>query len=423
MILHPARADAQPGASGDFHPRQDVVAMNEPSAVPADQATTTARSRQLLIVLYILVALLYYVALYLYVPTLPTYVQSKSDNLALVGIVLAQYGLWQALIRLPLGIAADWLGRRKPFIIVGLILAGLGAWVMGTAESAGGLAVGRAISGLAAGTWVPLTVAFSGLFPAQEAIQATSILSFVGSVGRVGATSVTGVLNEWGGYSLAFFAAAGAAVLGVLVMFSARERVHHPRRPSAAGIGHLITRRDVLLPSLLSAVSQYANWAVTFGFLPILAESLGATNVTLSVLVSMHIGVVTVMTLVAAGLVNRVGARRLVLVSFVLMSVGIGLVAVAPSLMLIFVAQFCLGVAQGLGYPVLMGMSIRDVADAERNTAMGLHQSVYGLGMFAGPWLSGMLADAIGIRQMFGVTAFACLVIGLFMIRLLPRKQ
>jgi len=113
----------------------------------------------------------------------------------------------------------------------------------------------------------------------------------------------------------------------------------------------------------------------------------------------------------------------LVLISFVLATGGIGLVAVAQSLTLIFVAQFFLGVAQGLGYPVLMGMSIRDVADAERNTAMGLHQSVYAIGMFAGPWLSGILADAIGIRWMFGVTAVASLAISALLIPLLPRKQ
>jgi MFS family permease len=40
-----------------------------------------------------------------------------TDNLALVGVVLAMYGLWQAIIRLPLGIAADWFGRCKPFIV------------------------------------------------------------------------------------------------------------------------------------------------------------------------------------------------------------------------------------------------------------------------------------------------------------------
>lgn len=376
----------------------------------------------MLIVLYIAVALLYWMSLYLYVPTLPTYVQSKSESLALVGVILAQYGLWQAIIRLPLGIVVDWMGRRKPFIIAGVALAGLGAWIMGTADSASGLLVGRAITGLACGTWVPLTVAFSGLFPARDAIRATAILTFVGSIGQVSATSVTGSLNALGGYSLAFFLAVGAAALGLLVALSVREKQHPPRRPSVNGIGHLITRRDVLLPSLLAAVSQYTNWAVTFGFLPILAEQLGATDVFLSVLISMHIGVVTVMTLGAAAIVNHIGARRLVLASFLLMSGGIGLAAWAPSLAIIFAAQLCMAVAQGFSYPVLMGMSIQEVADAERNTAMGLHQAVYAVGMFAGPWLSGILADAVGIRPMFGVTAFACLAIGLFLIRLLPKK-
>jgi predicted MFS family arabinose efflux permease len=89
----------------------------------------------------------------------------------------------------------------------------------------------------------------------------------------------------------------------------------------------------------------------------------------------------------------------------------------------IFAAQFLIAVSQGISYPVLMGMSIRDVADAQRNTAMGLHQSVYAIGMFAGPWLSGLLAAAIGIRPMFGVTAFACLAVGVFLIRLLPPKK
>jgi DHA1 family multidrug resistance protein-like MFS transporter len=61
-----------------------------------------------------------------------------------------------------------------------------------------------------------------------------------------------------------------------------------------------------------------------------------------------------------------------------------------------------------------MGLSIQQVADAERTTAMGLHQAVYAIGMFGGPWLSGLLADAMGIRSTFGMTAFLCLVLGLF---------
>ncbi len=64
-----------------------------------------------------------------------------------------------------------------------------------------------------------------------------------------------------------------------------------------------------------------------------------------------------------------------------------------------------------------MGMSIQRVGDAERATAMGLHQAVYAIGMFTGPWLSGLLADAIGLRPTFGLTAFFCLALGLLVSR------
>ena len=70
-----------------------------------------------------------------------------------------------------------------------------------------------------------------------------------------------------------------------------------------------------------------------------------------------------------------------------------------------------------------MGMSIENVAEAERTTAMGLHQAVYAIGMFAGPWLSGILAVTIGIQPMFWATASACLVLSFVLARLLGRSE
>ena len=388
--------------------------MEKSTSMCADLAPAAgASSRRLMIALVGIAVFLYWIALYLYVPTLPTYVQSKSDNLALVGIVLSQYGLWQALVRLPLGIAADWLGWRKPFIVAGFVLVALGALTMGLAGGVNGLLVGRAITGLAAGTWVPLVVLFSSLFPPREAVRASALLTVIGSVGRVLATASTGSLNELGGYPLPFFLAAGAGALAAVILLPARETRRPPRRPSLGSIGRLVTRRDVLLPAALAAVSQYANWASTFGFMPILARQLGGTDTTQSILVSMHIGVVILGNLAATAIVGRIGARRLVVLGFVFMSLGLGGAALVPSLPLLFVAQFCMGLAQGIGYPVLMGMSIEHVADAERTTAMGLHQAVYAIGMFTGPWLSGILSEAMGIQPMFGMTAVACLVVGL----------
>jgi MFS family permease len=163
----------------------------------------------------------------------------------------------------------------------------------------------------------------------------------------------------------------------------------------------------------LAAVSQYANWAATFSFLPILARELGATDITLSMLMSLHLGIVITGNLVATTIVGRTGARQLVYASFALITMGLAAAALSSSLPVVFIAQFVIGLSQGIGYPVLMGMSIRHVSDDSRTTAMGLHQAVYAIGMFSGPWLSGILADAMGIQPMFGVTASACLLLGL----------
>ncbi len=387
-----------------------------------------AGRRRLSIAVYVVASLLYWVSLYLYVPTLPTYAQSKVEDLAVVGVILSMYGLWQAIVRLPLGIVADWLGRRKPFLIAGFALAGLGAYLMGSANGADGLMIGRAATGLAAGTWVPFVVVFSSLFPPKEAVRAVTLLTLSSSTGRAIATGVTGWLNNTGeatgmGYSLAFYLAAAAAVLAIGVVLPAPEERLPRKRPSATAIGSLILRRDVLLPSLLSAIGQYANWATTFGFVPILAQQLGATDIGLSALTSLNIAVVIVGNALATTIALRIGPRRLVYASFGLFFVGIAAAAVAPSLALLFLAQFCVGLSQGISYPVLMGMSIERVDHSERNTAMGLHQAVYAVGMFAGPALSGALSRAVGIRPMFGITALACLLLGVGLTRLLGRQE
>lgn len=397
--------------------------MNKPAAASTlTPAAIGINSRKVALTLYVLVAFFYWMALYLYVPTLPTYVQSKVSDLAVVGTILSMYGLWQALIRLPLGIAADWLGWRKPFILLCLIFVGLGAWLLGRAETANGLLVGRAMTGLAAGTWVPLVAAFSSLFAPQEAVRATAILMFVSSVGRISGTGLTGSLNEWGGYSLAFLLSAVVAGVAIGLVLLAYEQRRPSVRPALGTTGRLVIRREVLFPALLAAVSQYADWAISFGFMPILARQLGGTGQTQSLLLTLHLGMIALGNLAASALVKRFGSRGLVYVSFVLLAVGLVIAMLAPSLTVIFVAQFCLGLAQGINNPVLLGLSIRYVTDAERTTAVGLHQSVYAGGMFAGPWLSGILANTIGLRPMFGVTAAGCLALGLLITSQLGKR-
>jgi MFS family permease len=392
----------------------------------SETSTTLAQvgtSRRWMMILIVAAVTFYWMSLYFYVPTLPVYAQDITGDLTIVGVILSMYGLLQAIVRLPLGIAADWMGRRKPFLIVGFALSGLGAWVMGSAVNADGLIVGRAITGLAAATWVPLVVLFSSLFPPHEAVRAAALLSLVNSLSRMLATGATGTLNELsGGYQLAFVVAAAAAGLAILVTLPVRETPRPPKRPTVRGIGTLITRRDVLIPALLSAVGQHIVWATTFGFMPILARGLGATDEVQSILVSLNIGIAMAGNLLISSVARRFGNLRLVYLSFAVLTAGILTAAIANSLPAVFIAQALLGLGAGIGYPLFMGMSIEKVSDQERATAMGLHQAVYAIGMFSGPSLSGVIANAFGIQPMFAVTAVASVILAFGMTKLLEKQ-
>jgi len=160
-------------------------------------------------------------------------------------------------------------------------------------------------------------------------------------------------------------------------------------------------------------VAPFSYWIATFTYIPLLAGELGATDVTVSLMLSFNLLVYTAANLGASTLSSRLGSRMLVYVSFVLMGVGLAGAALSTSMIGLWAAQMAIGISQGFAYPVLMGLSIRYVDEAQRSSAMGLHQSVYAIGMFAGPWLGGILADAMGLRPMFGATAAAILVVGM----------
>ena len=67
----------------------------------------------------------------------------------LLGLALGIYGLTQAGLQIPFGMLSDRWGR-KPIIVLGLIIFGIGSLIAATADSVHGLLVGRALQGAGA---------------------------------------------------------------------------------------------------------------------------------------------------------------------------------------------------------------------------------------------------------------------------------
>lgn len=72
-----------------------------------------------------------------------------GNDAARVGLALGAYGLTQAIMQIPLGMASDRFGRR-PIIVLGLVLFVIGGVICALATSVDWVTVGRIIQGLGA---------------------------------------------------------------------------------------------------------------------------------------------------------------------------------------------------------------------------------------------------------------------------------
>ena len=177
-----------------------------------------------------------------------------------------------------------------------------------------------------------------------------------------------------------------------------------------------------MLPSCVSLVIQISTWGITFSFLAIRAENLGGNDIVKSLLISLNLVALTSASLLNTIITKKVNHIYLLAVSIFLFVAGIAVMFATKSLSFLYLGTILMGIANGFAYPTLMGLSIRDVDQSHRTSAMGIHQSVYAVGMFAGPWLGGILAGVVGIPTMFGISA-AFTLIGSYVLLLIYRRH
>ena len=72
-----------------------------------------------------------------------------GDNFTLIGVALGVYGLTQAMLQLPFGMASDRYGRKR-IIIIGLLVFAIGSFVAALAQDIWFIIFGRALQGAGA---------------------------------------------------------------------------------------------------------------------------------------------------------------------------------------------------------------------------------------------------------------------------------
>lgn len=337
-----------------------------------------------------------------------------GDDPALVGLAMGIYGLTQAVLQLPLGIASDRLGRKR-IIVAGLLVFAAGSLLAALAGSVTGLVVGRAVQGAGA-----VSAAVTALLADQTRdVVRTKAMALVGaSIGLMFATALVAApplaalvgLPGLFGLTCAL-ALAGIAIVLWVVPTEPALHADAPRGRLAdvwrhadllrlnAGVFVLHTVQMamwVAVPAMLvkAGLDKDAHWQV---YLPAVVLSFAAMG---ALFAMERRGRLRAALLIAIGLVAAVQA-------------GLGLLAAngaAPTLpllgLLLFVF-FCGFNALEATQPSLVS---RMAPASLRGAALGTYNTLQSLGLFAGGALGGLLAKWAGAPGLFAATALLALL-------------
>ena len=139
-----------------------------------------------------------------------------GEDAAAVGLAMGIYGLTQAFLQMPYGMASDRWGRKR-VIVLGLLLFAAGSFVAAAASTLSGLMIGRALQGSGA-----VSAAVTALLADQtrDEVRTKAMALVGGSIALMFALSLVlaPLLVSWVGLSGVFALTATLALLGVFVV-------------------------------------------------------------------------------------------------------------------------------------------------------------------------------------------------------------
>lgn len=326
---------------------------------------------------------------------------------SMMGLVGGAYGLTQLLVRIPLGMAADWYGRQKPFIILGCALSALGMVGFLLWYTPLSFVVWRGVAGLASASWVSFTILFGSYFSHEEGPRRISQLNTFNQLGRLFCYVIIGAAVARFALGAAFWIATVAGGATLIISLYVVEGPKHQRKPlKLRDFAAVARNRHLMYCSVLGILTQVIAFSTYYGFNVNLAKGLGATSAQLSLLsISLVVPAVLFNYLGSGLLMNRYRPRVLIAIGYLMAALYCVLAPLCTSLLQLYAIHILAGIASAFTFGLLLGQSVKTVPYQLRSAGMGFFQSVYGIGMTLGPVLMGLLIDWSNYRTAFFTVA------------------
>lgn len=359
-------------------------------------------------------------------PVFPLHAQALGASYGAVGAMAAMGSMMHAGVSLYMGRLADRAGHDFMFFMSALT-GTLAAAAYLISSSLGAVGVGKALDSLfIAAYWPALESASHAAGPAAGASMGVVYTAY--PVATFIASLVAGWTAARWGYRACFASAMCVGAAGMIwssrgiAASRARRHPHARQQGSAHKNGHggagaaehagrhgrlLEGRRNGFAAAMLSCFAYCVLVALAMTFIPLLAEHQGLRVELVGVLVGLYWLGRAVSSFPAGVISERLGRPAVILPALVLGAAGAALAGTATEFATLAAAVTMTGLCSGAVAPVAMALGADCAQPWAHGWALGLCETMCGVGFVAAGASGGLLATAGGPAMPFKVASVA----------------
>ncbi len=339
------------------------------------------------------------------------------------------FGVTKALTNYLAGRLSDRLGRKQ-ILVAGWIAAAPVPFLLMWGPSWRWVLFANLLLGVSQGlTWSTTVIMKIDLVGAKNRGLAMGLNEFSGYTAVAASALATGWIAAH--YALRphpftigiGFVAAGLGLSALLVRETKHHVTHEAKLQGDLPAAEMPTQREVFVRTSLadrnlSSISQAGlvnnlNDGMAWGLFPLFFAAAGLDLKEIGLLVSIYPGVWGIGQLFMGALSDRIGRKGLIVGGMWLQAVGIGVVILTGSFAGFAAGEALLGLGTAMVYPTLLA-AIGDVAHPSwRASSVGVYRLWRDLGYAIGALVSGVTADALGIKPAIWLIAALTFASGL----------
>lgn len=332
-------------------------------------------------------------------PLLPEIEQRTGAGDAALGLALAAYAMPILVISIPTGRLADRIGRR-PLLLGGLVLTGIGSLLIAFSDSLTLLLAGRAVQGVGStASWVAALALVSDLARPGRKGEAIGFAFAANSGGAVAGPALGGIVGGTISYEAPFILVSAIAALMFAVgwfVLPRGWRAGEAVRVRGVGTLRSLARREALAPAAVAVAGAAFLGMIDFTVPLDLDRRLGTTELTIGLLFA----AAAALDVVASPLAGRTGDRRgrtpVVLAGAAVLAISGVLLASLATITGAAVALILFGVGTSIVFAGAVPWLDESFGELDRGLAYGGLNLVYATGYTIGPLVGGWLLESRG---------------------------